>query len=248
MKKITLLLLLLPFFANPLSAQTDGDLNVSTFTSEAGGSYAPRNVVAIWIENENGDFVKTLLAFAQSRKTHLNTWQASTAAAGTEFNTADAITGPTVNNHATRECMWNATDYNGNIVADGNYFVRMELTDKNGTGNFNSFAFTKGEMEELQTPAEVPSFGSINIHWIPSGVGITEQQALDTYQISNNPGNGQYEILGPSFDALEIRAINGKLLYQGHANSINICDYDNGIYLLIIQKEDQRYTKKLIKN
>ena len=242
------MLLIFAFFQINLSAQTDGDLNVSTFTSETGANYAPRNIVAIWIENENGGFVKTLLAYAQNRKTHLNTWQASTAAAGTEYNTVDAITGATRTSHNTRSCMWNATDYNGNMVADGTYYLWMELTDKNNTGNFSSFAFTKGDTEEIQTPANVPSFGSISIHWQPSGVGIAEQEVENPYTITNNPGMGQYRIQGSDFDELEIRSMNGELLYQGNSKNIDISSYEKGMYMLIIKKEDQKYTKKLIKN
>lgn len=248
MKKFTLLLILLPFIAIHLPAQTDGDLNVSTFTSEAGGNYNPRNIVAIWIENEEGQFVKTLLAYANSRKTHLNIWQASTAAALSEFNIVDAITGATKNSHATRECMWNATDINGNIVSDGTYFLWMELTDKNGTGNYSSFSFTKGEMEELQTPADVPSFGDISIHWQPSGVGITEHISGNQYRISNNPGYGEYRILGAEFDEIEILSMKGELLYQGTSDIINISAYQKGMYFLTIINVDKRYTKKLIKN
>lgn len=248
MKKFTLALLLLGFMHISASAQTDGDLNVSTFTSETGGNYAPRNIVAIWIENENGEFVKTLLAYAQNRKTHLNTWQASTAAAGTEYNTVDAITGATKSSHATRECMWNATDYNGNIVADGTYYLWMELTDKNNTGNYSSFAFEKGAAEQLQTPDDVPSFGSLSIYWQPSGVGIAESVNNSQYSITNNPGNGYYEIKGHAFDGIEIRSMNGELLFEGNTKSIDISSYESGMYLLIIRNDQQKYIQKLIKN
>jgi len=248
MKRLTLILLLIAFFQINLSAQTDGDLNVSTFTSETGGNYAPRNIVAIWVENENGEFIKTLMAYAQDRKTHLNTWQAATAAAGTEYNTVDAITGSTRSSHATRDCMWNATDYNGNIVADGTYYLWLELTDKNGTGNFSSFSFTKGDMEELQTPIDVPSFGDISIHWYPSGVGIHEYENSVHYSISNNPGHGEYQIIGSAFDEIEIRSIKGDLLYLGNSNHINISSYEKGMYFLIIKKGSEKVTKKLIKN
>jgi nitronate monooxygenase len=60
-------------------------------------------VVAIWVEDNQGNFVKTLLAYAQNRKTHLNTWEASTTAAGIPFNTVDAITGATKTSHSVVE-------------------------------------------------------------------------------------------------------------------------------------------------
>jgi len=38
---------------------TNGNLSVTVTTSSAGGEYTPRNVVAIWVEDNNGVFVKT---------------------------------------------------------------------------------------------------------------------------------------------------------------------------------------------
>jgi hypothetical protein len=74
MKNIIISIAFVSLFSLTELAQTTGDLVVTTTTtSEAGGNYAPRNIVAIWIENDQGEFVKTLLAFAQNRKSHLNT-------------------------------------------------------------------------------------------------------------------------------------------------------------------------------
>ena len=47
---------------------TPGTLHVTTLTSAAGGNYAPRNIVAVWVEDSNGVFVKTLLAYANTYK------------------------------------------------------------------------------------------------------------------------------------------------------------------------------------
>ena len=69
------------FTAISVLAQTPGELTVSVATSETGGNYAPKNIIAIWIEDDGGNFVKTLLAYAQNRRTHLNNWQATTAVA-----------------------------------------------------------------------------------------------------------------------------------------------------------------------
>lgn len=83
MRKHYSLLLLLAFVALSLqlTAQTESvrsanELNNSglmTFTVRtvsAGGNYAPKHVLAIWIEDANG-FVKTRLARANTRKQYL---------------------------------------------------------------------------------------------------------------------------------------------------------------------------------
>jgi len=241
------LFILVLLFSSPIFAQTNGHLNVNFTTSETGGNYAPRNIVAVWVEDGNGNFVKTLMAYAQNRITHLNTWQAATVAAGSEYNRVDAITGSTRTSHATRSCLWNALDYNQNLMPDGTYFLWMELTDKNGTGNFQSFEFIKGEDAQQLTPANVPSFSDIAISWEPSGTGILEESFSNIYKISNNPGFGKYEISGSSFDEYEVMSISGELVQKSKASIVDISDQPNGIYLLRISKKEELQIIKLIK-
>jgi hypothetical protein len=144
----------------PVTATTG--LFVSVATSTAGGNYTPRNVVAIWVENSAGTFVKTLTVYAQAREYDLTHWSASSGG-----NKVDAITGATQNSFGTIKANWNGTDTSGKVVADGTYKVCMELTDKSSTGNFSSFQFTKGTATATLTPANVQSFSSISLKWIP---------------------------------------------------------------------------------
>jgi len=227
-------------------AQTTGELSVTTTTSETGGNYAPRNIVAIWIENDQGEFVKTLLAYAQNRKTHLNTWQASTTAAGTAYNTTDAITGATKSSHGTRECSWDGTDYNGLAVSDGAYYVWMELTDKNGTGNYSSFLFTKDENPSSQTPGGVPSFASISIDWQPTGVSVLEISE-NSISINPNQSDGNYTILGDNIEEIEVRSISGKLILKSKSQIIDISNQQTGFYLVIVKTKNSMVIKKVYK-
>lgn len=235
------------FFSVFTFSQTYGHLNVSVSTSEAGGNYAPRNIVAIWVEDENGNFVKTLMAYAQNRITHINTWQASTNAAGSEYNVVDAITGATRNSHATRACLWNGLDYNQNLMPDGTYYLWMELTDKNNTGNYSSFEFIKGENMQQLNPSNVPSFSNISISWEPSGTGIIEDQNISNYSISNNPGNGIYEITGQDFYKVDVYTISGQYIESFETNKIDISHQNKGVYLLKIQSKNRIVISKVIK-
>lgn len=144
------------------TVKTSGTLSVSTLTSSAGGNYAPRNIVAIWVESSSGTYVKTLLAYANTYKRYLTNW-----ASNSGYNTTDAVTGATVNSHATRTCSWNGTDKNGNVVGDGTYKICMELTDKDATGNYHEFTFTKGTSAVTFSPSNVSSFSNISIKWTP---------------------------------------------------------------------------------
>jgi len=142
-------------------ANTTG-LIVSTVTSTAGGNYAPNHVVAIWVENSAGTFVKTLTVYAQARSYDLTNWESISGG-----NSVDAVTGATQGSHGTIYGSWNGTDTKGVVVPDGTYRLCMELTDKGATGNFSFFTFIKGAVAQTQTPSNVPSFSSISIKWIP---------------------------------------------------------------------------------
>jgi hypothetical protein len=248
MKKIILASLLVLLAISWISAQTSGTLTVTATTSSAGGNFAPKNIVAIWIEDEQGNFVKTLLAYAQNRKTHLNTWEASTTAAGSPFNTVDAISGATRTSHATRTCSWNATDVNGTLVPDGTYKVRLELTDKNSTGNYSTFTFTKDTNPENQTPANVPSFSSISINWVPLLTGIDDKIISENYKIYPNPTSGIFTISGENILKVQIRNVAGDLIYEGISPAVNLRNQPDGIYLVKITTDKGTITKKIFKN
>lgn len=225
--------------------QTTGNLNVTVLTSDAGGNYAPRNVVAVWIEDGQGNFVKTLLAYAANRKTHLNTWQAATNNAGSEYNTTDAITGATQNSHATRTCNWDGTDFMGNEMPDGDYTVWMELTDKNSTGNFSSFAFTKGSENVSITPDNAPSFSSIQIVWTADQTGLGDN--FDTEMgISPNPGNGLFQLSNITSGKVTVYNLAGKIVHTHIGNQIDISNQPDGIYLVFI--ENNKSILKYIKS
>lgn len=247
MKKASFLLVLFTFFASILFAQTDGTLSVSTTTSSTGGNYAPKNIVAIWVEDNQGNFVKTLLAYAQTRKQHLNIWEASTTAAGSPYNTTDAISGATRTSHATRTCSWNGTDVNGILVADGTYRLRMELTDKNGTGNYSTFTFTKGTNPDNQTPANVPSFSSISINWEPVATGINDPDLAKKYMVIPNPTSGKFQVQGENILKVEVLNQAGAEMTTGSSLSIDITNQPEGIYFVKITTDKGIISKKLLK-
>jgi hypothetical protein len=244
----TLLFIFLFLFSASLFAQTEGTLTVSTSTSTAGGNFAPKNIVAIWIEDAQGNFVKTLLAYAQTRKTHLNTWEASTTAAGSPYNTVDAITGATRTSHAQRTCTWNGRDVNGNVVPDGTYKVRMELTDKNGTGNFSSFQFNKSTNPENITPASVPSFSSITITWEPLITSVEDYSMENNIRIFPNPSTGIFNIESKwVIEEVQVLDAGGAFIGRAASSSVDLGDQPDGIYYLRITMGKQTIAKKIIK-
>ena len=243
------LLFLACLYTSLINAQTNGTLAVTVATSQVGGPYAPRNVLAIWIEDNSGKFVKTLLAYANTRKTHLNIWESSTTAAGSVYNSVDAITGATQSSHGIRTCTWNATDHNGKLMADGDYKVRMELTDQNATGNLASFTFSKGPNAQKLTPANVPSFSSVTINWTQSVTAIDQEMSRsNTIVIYPNPGSGVFAVLGGNIVSLSVTSLSGKVICTSHTPVFDLSNQPNGIYFVTVKTDQATFVKKIIKN
>lgn len=230
-----------------INAQTSGVCTITTTTSQAGGIYAPRNIVAIWIEDGAGNYVKTLLAYAQTYITHLNIWEAATTAAGSKFNIVDAKTGATRTNHGTHTCVWNGKNFNGILVADGTYKVFMELTDKNATGNYSSFPFTKGVGPVLLTPTNQPSFSSISINWVPGTAFISDTNLKENYTLFPNPTSGSFTINGCNIKEVEVRDVAGRLVYKSNLTYIDISNQPKGIYLIKVTTDNITMCRKIIK-
>lgn len=249
--RIFYVLAFLFFCVFQVKAQTTGTLTVTVTTAQtATGTFAPRNILAIWIEDGSGKFVKTLLAYANTRKTYLNTWEASTTTAGSAYNSVDAITGATQSTHGTRTCSWNGTDYSGKAVADGSYKVRMELTDQNATGNTASFTFTKGTTNQNLTLADVlPSFKAIKINWSTTvtsiNPGITQSNAAFVFP---NPGSGTFTVLAESVSQIQVFSISGELILKGNTPVFDLNGKPNGIYFVKILTGSDTVIKKVIKN
>jgi len=173
---------------------TPGTLTFTVSTSSAGGTYAPTHVMAIWITTNSGTFVKTKLRRAVTRVAYLTNWNSSSSA-----NVVDATTGATMSNHnfpnSPYTITWNGTDVNGNVVADGTYNLCIELTDKNATGNYSTFTFVKGTTQQLQNPANQPSFSNMTLNWVPTPQGINANTAYNySSSVYPNPFNNETNI------------------------------------------------------
>lgn len=148
-------------------SQTQGTLSVSVTTSTTGGNYAPRHILAIWIEKEDGTFVKTRLLRSQTQKyrPYLTQFKAAT---NSTYNTTDATTDATLSSHGTRTVTWDATDVNGSLVPDGNYKVCVEFTENNYSGPYQTYTFTKSSQGQTLTPTDASNVKNVSITWTPA--------------------------------------------------------------------------------
>ena len=168
-----------------VTTSTPGLLTVTATEGTSGGGYSPKHCTAIWIEDGSGRFVKTLLAYAAGRKTHLNNWETATSAT---YNVVDAISSATKNSYATITCTWDGKNFATprEELPDGTYTVKMELTDRNNTGNLATFTFNKGTETLSLTPANQPSFSNVRLNCVPA---ITDPNDTDGDGVLNNLDN-----------------------------------------------------------
>lgn len=143
-------------FAVSSCSKSDGDItftansstNFTVSTTTYSGHYAPRHVLAIWVENSSGTFVKTLVLNAAARKQYLTNWIKASAQ-----NTTDASTGATLNAHSSHSVTWNLKDKSGTTVSNGSYKLCVEYTEDNATGKCSRFDFTVGSSSAVKQSA-----------------------------------------------------------------------------------------------
>ena len=103
------------------------------------------NQYAIWIENEKGEFVKTLFVTSYTSKgrarggqpaqrgyivrpTCVPVWVKTSKAEEKTDQQLDAVTGATPQNSGTQTFSWDFTDEQGKAVPQGTYKVKVEAT------------------------------------------------------------------------------------------------------------------------
>lgn len=242
MKRLLLLSIIL-IFSLGMFAQTAGQMSFTVTTSNAGGSYSPKNIVAVWITDNSGNFIKTLYAYTGVWKTHLNTWQASS-----NYNVTDASTGATYTSHTSRTYTWNGRNSTGSIVTDGTYKLWVELTDKNATGRYTSISFVKGTSPQSLTPANVPSFSSMSLSWTPDFNAVSDNSKQTDYSVFPNPTTGIFTISGDAIQSVEILNITGSSIKKQKDAYCDISDLPAGVYFVKIKYQGGSVTRKLFKN
>lgn len=138
-------------------SRTEGSVDFQIRTSTYGGEYAPRHVFAIWVTDENDNFVRTLVRNAWEQIEDLVKWNNMT---GGNYQNA-LITGATLNSHQTHNLTWDCTDYQLSQIPDGTYRIYIEFSedDTNVGGPWTSIDFVKGP-----EPFELISAGPNNYH------------------------------------------------------------------------------------
>jgi hypothetical protein len=108
------------------------------------------NQMAVWIENEDGKVVRTLMATRftaqggyQIREMSIPTWVKRSNLAQMDAKDVDALTSATPQG-GTHTLIWDGKDSKGQTVPDGSYKVFMEATLYKYSDELFTGSFTKG--------------------------------------------------------------------------------------------------------
>lgn len=281
MKKPILHFLFLAF-ALVAFAQTPGKLTVKTTTSSTDPAdptgltsefcaFAPGNVMAIWIEDKDGKFVRSLAVWGKDKRYDLiNWWNASgNDVSGFKVDASvkpvpvDGYTGATLKAYPKITCTWDGKDKNGVLVPDGEYHVLYELTDNetsiplkgsadttvlgNGIKSDWSVTFVKGAAPVSLTPVDVTSFGANSIVWTPSATAVDNVELDKLYSVYPNPAKSSISVIGEDIKSVEILDNSGNSVLKSNLQKIDISKLVNGQYVVKITTSTNCIVKKIIK-
>jgi hypothetical protein len=130
------------------------------------------NQLAVWIEDEKGNFICTLFATKytasggyEKRPVSLNEWTAKAHIKDTPEKEVDAITGATPK-EGRQSIVWNCADKSGKRLPAGTYVVKMEANLLNADQMFFTGKITIGTKPQ-QTTGEItytdPKLASGNV-------------------------------------------------------------------------------------
>ena len=174
------IVLVLSSFVSDESVATDGNVSFTMKTVTYNGDRSPKNIVAIWVEDKDGTFIKTRLLQADKRKEWLLTWNDKS-----KGSIVDATTGATLNSHQTHTIAWDCTDETGTQVDDGEYKIVVEFTEAHSQGPLTSVTFTKGPAAEVITPDNETNFVDMRLEYSVVSTDIAnilaESQELNIY-------------------------------------------------------------------
>lgn len=252
MKKILFTIAIMLTSAGVSFAQaTAGSVTFTVTTVSEGGTYAPKNIVAIWIKSSSGSFIRSMKVMAATRIQYLYQWKNSSS-----LNKTDAITGATLTSHQTHTITWNCKDLNGNTVPDGDYQFWIEYTDKDAQGPYTSYTFTKGASPVSTNFSNQSYFINASVSYTPSTTGITTPKQLPA-TVYKESGTNRYIFEIPIIKAenvlFRIFNISGQVVHETQEYSENgeirrlIWNKPNslnGIYIYQIESGDKTYSGK----
>lgn len=152
-----------------------GVLRVSFTSVDMRGRYSPRNCGAVWIETGAGKFVKTIERWCGIRAYYLKRWTAASSGWGSSRrggaptmmvpDQVDAVSAATLRMHVAHESTWKTQNVQGEIVADGDYKLVIEVSD--GEAETIEVPFKKASEPVQMKPADAEPVTGLMLDYQP---------------------------------------------------------------------------------
>lgn len=207
------------FFSVISSAQTAGTLTFNFTTLSQSNT---KCVMAVWIENSSGVFIKTKIRYVgSSTKDHLPDY---TNKSGGNFGDAlsgsavDATTGATRTSSSVpvawgpKSLSWNGTNVAGTVVVDGVYKVWVEAAWNDGDPDIHDYintgySFTKGTVVNSTVPASDAVLNAMTLVWTPTALSLDSVYKTKV-AIYPNPCNGFFNVRYNDIPVSKIDVVN----------------------------------------
>jgi hypothetical protein len=136
-----------------------------------GEHWKPKNIGAVWIEDSNNVYIKTIERWAKDRARDLYHWLDH--ACSTAWPEMDAVSMATFLDHnSLHSSTWDGRDFKGMLVPDGTYHLYVEVTEtETNFGPLNMVSFEKGPTAFTMMYPDSPSFTGLTISYMPSAGG-----------------------------------------------------------------------------
>jgi hypothetical protein len=233
--------------------QTSGTLTFSVTTTEPSGGYSGKHVIALWIKDASGNFVKTKVKYAATRLQYLNQWVSNSG-----NNVVDAVTGATLTSHGTLTFTWNGTNSSSSLVPDGVYAVWMQMADANSNGPVASVLFTKGTAETTVTPPDNGNFTNMSLKWVPLSTAIKEVPLINAIKIYPTLTDGVINIdCQDKNKDISVRVVDSKGIQVFRQNfsvinpgifRINLANLTDGAYVVKVKSGNGYLSSKILIN
>ena len=216
--------------------------------------------LAVWIQTENGDFVKTRMRYAGAlTNDHLPNWAVNAGGPANNClsplcNVVDAITGASKNDYDSTAIQWDGTDTLENLMEDGNYQVTLEACWIHGdTGKcMYSYPFMKGPDLTILTPTDNADYTDVVMVWQPNNVGLN---AIDNSKIAVFPNPVEKGLVSLSFNKanyIQILGSNGLVLEEYKIDKgqsqvdIDVSTYPAGVYFFKVIDRNKSFVEKFV--
>jgi hypothetical protein len=234
------------FSSVQVCAQTPGTMSFNFTTVQQGTK--TKQVMAVWIENATGTFIKTNLLYIGSGSTDDHVPQFSLKSGATAASTVgngavnDATTGNIINaiTGATRSATstpkaWAAysVSWDGKtgattpaLVADATYKVWIEMAwnDNPDLHDFinTGYSFVKGASLVTSNPANIGPLSTMTVTWTPSALSLDSVYKTKV-AIYPNPSNGVINVQYNDVPVSKINVVNilGQVVKSVKVNAAN---------------------------